>query len=513
VALQDLAGWILKKLRLRPRHVDLGLLGWVPWLAFVYMFLQLVATRLLEQLGLPDLQWQMKTEDFWATFPNWVTAILTFGVVGFAIVWFLGNKGFCSYACPYGGIFGIADQLAPMRIRVTDACSGCGHCTAVCTSNVRVHQEVRDWKAVVDPGCMKCLDCVSVCPNDALYVGFGAPALFATRRTPAKAPVARERSWIVQLALTGGFFLAVMSTFLASNPGHSDFRVQLALVLTGFALLVALPFRGRQEPRRAEYTLGEEILLGLAFVVAMFGIRGQHIPLGLSSAPAIDFPFLFAMGLAAIFAYGLVQLVRLVRSSNVTLRSFALRAQGRLAPSGVAFAGIALPLVLLVGWRAWVHVDQVIEQHASEAGGEQASLRAQRLFEDGMRAAAAGDFATAEKRFREALVLRPDAIPARENLAGVLCAQNRFAEGIEQYRIALRTNTRDADTWAFLARAQYELKDFAAARTSLERALEIAPLSPDLHLFMADVCDALGDAPAAQEHRRRARELGPTTPR
>ena len=29
---------------------------------------------------------------------------------------------------------------------------------------------------VVDPGCMKCMDCVSVCPNDALYFGFGKPA-------------------------------------------------------------------------------------------------------------------------------------------------------------------------------------------------------------------------------------------------------------------------------------------------------------------------------------------------
>ena len=30
---------------------------------------------------------------------------------------------------------------------------------------------------VVDSGCMKCMDCVSVCPNDALYFGFGKPAL------------------------------------------------------------------------------------------------------------------------------------------------------------------------------------------------------------------------------------------------------------------------------------------------------------------------------------------------
>ncbi len=30
---------------------------------------------------------------------------------------------------------------------------------------------------VVDPGCMKCMDCISVCPNDALYFGFGKPTI------------------------------------------------------------------------------------------------------------------------------------------------------------------------------------------------------------------------------------------------------------------------------------------------------------------------------------------------
>ena len=34
---------------------------------------------------------------------------------------------------------------------------------------------------VVDPGCMKCMDCVSVCPNDALYFGFGKPTLMAPK--------------------------------------------------------------------------------------------------------------------------------------------------------------------------------------------------------------------------------------------------------------------------------------------------------------------------------------------
>jgi Flp pilus assembly protein TadD len=83
---------------------------------------------------------------------------------------------------------------------VTDACEHCGHCTAACTSNVRVHEEVRDYGMVVDPGCMKCLDCISVCPTDALYFGFGKPALLARKRAGA-APGKRFKSRVYDLSL------------------------------------------------------------------------------------------------------------------------------------------------------------------------------------------------------------------------------------------------------------------------------------------------------------------------
>src|SRR5207253_9826086 len=85
------------------------------------------------------------TSDFWATFPQWGISLATFAVCGFLSVWLLGAKGFCTYACPYGAMFARLGKLAPLRIVVSDACEQCGHCTAVCTSNVRVHQEVRDF--------------------------------------------------------------------------------------------------------------------------------------------------------------------------------------------------------------------------------------------------------------------------------------------------------------------------------------------------------------------------------
>ena len=54
LALQDGALWVLEKLKLKPRRVDLGVLGWIPWLAFVYMFLAPIVWRGLQGIGLEE---------------------------------------------------------------------------------------------------------------------------------------------------------------------------------------------------------------------------------------------------------------------------------------------------------------------------------------------------------------------------------------------------------------------------------------------------------------------------
>lgn len=211
VALQDGCRWLLLKLGLRPAPLRSRLLKWVPIAAFSYMFLLPYALRWWEGIPQPGVtKYEWTTTAFWQTFPGWGVGIATLLLCGFALVWFLGSKGFCIYGCPYGALFGAADAFAPGRIRVSDACEGCGHCTAVCTSEVRVHQEVREFGMVVDPGCMKCMDCVSACPHEALSFGFGAPAAFAPRRAPA-APRPASLPLALDLALllvfAGSFFV------------------------------------------------------------------------------------------------------------------------------------------------------------------------------------------------------------------------------------------------------------------------------------------------------------------
>ncbi len=233
IAYQDLCAWLLKKVGITPKPFRARFLVLAPLALALYMFVWPTAYREVaillgvEGAQRPIFENHLITAEFWATFPSIPVAIISVLIAGFSIVYFLGAKGFCTYACPYGGFFGLADRVAPGRIRVTDDCEHCGHCTSVCTSNVRVHEEVALYGMVVDPGCMKCLDCVSVCPNDALYVGFGRPA---TGAKPAKPP--KKRRFSFSLGEEVAMLLIGLGTFLACRGLYDVFPMLMTMGLS-----------------------------------------------------------------------------------------------------------------------------------------------------------------------------------------------------------------------------------------------------------------------------------------
>ena len=108
VALQDLSRWFLIKSGFTPRPLRSRLLGFVPLVAFVYMFLWPAAYKLAVGRPLGPLTSGFLTADFWATFPGLTIAVLTFVVCGFAVVFVLGAKGYCTYGCPYGAAFALS---------------------------------------------------------------------------------------------------------------------------------------------------------------------------------------------------------------------------------------------------------------------------------------------------------------------------------------------------------------------------------------------------------------------
>lgn len=447
VALQDLCRHWMVKLGIRPRFVDLGVLKHVPLLAFVYMFLAPLVLTWMEGGSFTIAGTQLSTDSFWRTFPSLPVALLTFFVCGFAIVYLLGGKAFCSYGCPYGGIFGIADQVAPLRIRVTDACSQCGHCTVACTSNVNVSREVREYGMVVDPGCMKCMDCVQVCPKEALYVGWGAPALFAKARTAIQS---RSRSVLRELATLVFFYAGFLA--LTWHDGRfgallNPLQWQLSAILAVGTWAVSFVFRSKSA-ERAEYSAGEELALGVFFLAAIVSFRGLHGWV----------PLLMSMGVAAIAAWTALQGWRVASRSDFSWRNWRLKREGSFTPAGAAFG--VLVLTALGGWAL--------------AAREQREL--------------VSDFRTKET-------------------ALIACSNGDFDRGLGLLEELLRDEPDDVELRIYAGQACLYLQQNERARGHLEAAVQADPLSAPAHRLLAALCD-LENKPAEAARHREAAERG-----
>ncbi|MCA9292295.1 MAG: tetratricopeptide repeat protein [Phycisphaerales bacterium] len=233
VALQDLCGWMMKKIGIRPVAFRSRLLVYAPLVLALYMFVWPTVHRVLwTDNPAPTLVADFSTTGFWDNFAGVILAIPFLIVCGFATVYFLGAKGFCTYGCPYGGFFYPADRFSPGKIIMNpDRCDGNGYCTAVCTSNVRVHEEIQQYGMVVDPGCMKCMDCVSACPTNALSFGFATPSVIKKlgKRKPPKHKRRYDLSWPEELALAVIF----ITTFFATRNLYGAVPMLMAMGLAG----------------------------------------------------------------------------------------------------------------------------------------------------------------------------------------------------------------------------------------------------------------------------------------
>lgn len=256
VALQDLCGSVMKRFGIRPRMFRTRTLVWVPFLVGFYMFLwptvyreliapwlDTVSPTLYAWFGTPypfdETHWELtKTrETFWETFPGWGVSLFTFFVCGFAVVYFLGAKGFCTYGCPYGAFFAVADRVAPGKIVANlDLCEKCGHCTAACTSNVAIHKEIQVYSKVVDTNCMKCLDCVSVCPNGALKFGFVTPK---GARQPLPEKTAPKKRYDTTLPEELALWAIGFGSFWCFRAAYGLFPLLLSVGLAGITVFVA----------------------------------------------------------------------------------------------------------------------------------------------------------------------------------------------------------------------------------------------------------------------------------
>lgn len=470
LALQDLCAWILKKLRIRPKAVRSRLLLWVPAIAALYMFVWPQVVRIWQGRTLPKLHlatdadgWaSFATEQFWRNLPGPGVTILTFLICGFLIVYVLGTRGFCFYGCPYGAVFGLADRMAPGRIRVGSDCLQCGTCTSVCSSHVRVHEELNRYGMVVNPACMKDLDCVSACPQQSLHFGFGRPALAKRRIGDVKV---RKRY---------------------------DFTLWEEGMMVAVLLAVLIIFRGLYDRVPFLMTIGLGVIVAYSCVILIRLIHQPDVKFNRWQLKSRDRllprgrPFVGAMVLFGAFTVHSA----LIRYHSFQGRRYFVAVDGAGDKDG-ACAGRALGHLNFVDRWGLFATDRTDSMLA-----DLYTLRAR--------------WAEAESHLLHLLERAPGNVHARVRLARILGENGRREEALHQYRTALQLNPKNPDIHYDLAGLFFGSGRGDQAMKHLREAVRIRPDFAEAHYDLGALLVETGDVSAGLAHLRRAIKTNPS---
>ena len=95
---------------------------------------------------------------------TWKFALMLLCVLSSVVVY----RPFCKYVCPLGAFYALFQKVSVMRMRFDeDKCVSCGLCAKTCKMGVN---------PVLNPNsteCIRCSECVHVCPKQALSFGVG----------------------------------------------------------------------------------------------------------------------------------------------------------------------------------------------------------------------------------------------------------------------------------------------------------------------------------------------------
>lgn len=511
LALQDFCAWLLQKIGLKPKPFRSRLLVFIPLVVALYMFVLPTVFRYFaapkNEPIIPQFTNHLITTEFWATFPPIAVAIPFLFICGFVTVYFLGSKGYCTYACPYGGFFSLADKVAPGRIRVNENCNSCGHCTAVCTSNVIVHAEVKEYGMVVDQGCMKCMDCVSVCPNDALYFGFGKPAVGVPKKLKKNYSITWTEEIIGVIAFVASYFavwdvyqmipmlmalgIAIVSTYLVLRI----VRLFTAKDLSFYKY--NLKAAGKIKTAGWIFLLLSTLWLGLN---AHSGFIRYNESFGNRAYENLRIPDELALARTNPTRW-------LSASDNLNI-SEGKKYLRRGYETGLFTNADALPKL---AWLEYLsgNNDEAVNLLGKSAAQQSGQRKALSLYYRGAILNRLGKADEALKSLDEALNERADLITALEEKGESLWRLNRKEEAVAVWKKVVEQNERLPLSNNFLAGASFDLGQKDAIAGFEQKADQFTPNDPLFHWMLGMRLQNIGMNGIAEKHYQKAIQLNP----
>ncbi len=511
LALQDFCAWLLNKFGLKPKPFRSRLLVFIPLIVALYMFVWPTVYRVFAAPSneplIPQFTNHLVTSEFWATFPPVWVAIPFLFVVGFMTVYFLGSKGFCTYGCPYGGFFNLADKVAPGKIRVTDACNECGHCTAVCTSNVLVHAEVKQYGMVVDSGCMKCMDCISVCPNDALYFGFGKPAV----AVPKNIIKNYSLTWPEEFFGAAVFSVSLLAVWDVYQLVPMLMAIGIAIITT-FLALRTLKLTQAKDLSFYRYNLKSSGTIQkagwafLSFAVLWIGLNAHSGWIRYNErAGAIAFQSIQIPDELALARTNPDQWLSAVDRGNI--------AEGKKHFSAASDAALFVNSEAL-SKHAWVeylsgNTEESIELLGAAAENQHGQAKAMSFYYRGAILSRLGRYEEALTSLDQALAKRPDLVLALEEKGEALWQLGRKDQAVSNWTDAVRSNPGLPLAHYMLAGANGFLGNPEASAAYEKQADKLTPADPRFHWMVGLRLQNIGMNALAEKRFENAIKLDP----
>ena len=370
-----------------------------------------------------------------------------------------------------------------------------------------VHAEVKQYGMVVDPGCMKCMDCVSVCPNDALYFGFGKPTILV----PKSDAIRRSYSltWPEEIIGT----LVFLGSFLAVRGVYALVPFLMALgwatVTTFLTLKMWRLFRARELSfyRFNLKSSGKVRKAGWAFAIFACAWIGLNAHTG----------WVRYHEFLGNYAFQKVQVpdeLALAQSNPSRWLSSADRENildGKKHYDAASRAGLfvnseALPKL---AWFEYLlgNAEQSIQLLGQAASYQKDESKALSLYYRGAILNRVGRHEEARASLEEALAERDDLILARQEKGESLWQLGRRDEAVSVWTDAVQRNPRLVLANNELAGAKRASGNLEEAAAHEEQADQFTPNDSSYHWVLGRRLQDLGMTELAEKHFRQAEQL------